>query len=461
MLPVPMKPSDPMRRQAGALRPGPVQILIAAGVFLVVALAGTLVLGMHDSEMEVRRKVDLLVLGSSLQARLSRELTGALFITSSLRSYFAVRHGKLQRDEVEAILDSLYRESRHVRNFAVAVGYRVTYIHPFKGNEKAVGLHYPDVPAQWPDVRRAIESAEPVLVGPLDLVQGGRGLIYRVPVFIDGKYWGLVSSVIDTGSLLGSALTDAAASGIAVAIRGKDGKGLRGAVFHGDPALFHNPDAQLINVAVPGGKWVMALQTAAAHQHDSGLLTLNGLVWLLALTLGWSTLVVLTQRVQLARLALFDGLTGLPNRLLVEDRIDRAMTALRRDPARTCLLLFIDLDGFKKVNDSLGHKAGDVALQQTAKRITGAVRKSDTVGRWGGDEFIVFLENVDRERVNDLVRKIRQVVELPTAWGGRQISVGASIGLAFAPDDGSTLDDLVRAADGRMYSDKNARSAAR
>ena len=147
--------------------------------------------------------------------------------------------------------------------------------------------------------------------------------------------------------------------------------------------------------------------------------------------------------------------------MLIKDRIDRAMSVLRRDPARTCLLLFIDLDDFKAVNDSLGHKAGDVVLQQTAQRITGAVRESDTVGRWGGDEFIVFLENVDQGRVNDLVRKIRQVVELPTAYGDRQINVGASIGLAFAPDDGGTLDDLVRAADGRMYSDKNARNAAR
>ena len=176
MLPVLNKPLFPMRREAGALRPGPAQMLIAAGVFLAVALAGTLTLGMHTGEMEARRKVDLLVFGTTLQARLSRELTGALFITSSLRSYLAVRRGDLQRDEVEAILASLYRESRHVRNFAVAVGYRVAYIHPVKGNEKAVGLHYPDVPAQWPDVRRAVESGKPVLVGPLDLVQGGSGV---------------------------------------------------------------------------------------------------------------------------------------------------------------------------------------------------------------------------------------------------------------------------------------------
>ena len=461
MPPVLNRPPTPMRREAGALRPGPAQMFIAAGVALTVALAGTLVLGMHTSEMEAHRKVNLLVFGSKLQARLNRELTGALFITSSLRSYLAVRGGDLQRDEVESVLASLHSESRHVRNFTVAVGYRVTYIHPVKGNEKAVGLHYPDIPAQWPDVRRAVESGKPVLTGPLNLVQGGTGLIYRVPVFVGERYWGLVSSVIDSDSLLNSALADAEAGGISVAIRGKDGKGLQGAVFHGDPALFGRPDVQLIDVDVPGGKWVMALQVNTAHGHDEGILTLHGLIWLLALTLGWSALVLLMQRAQLARLALFDTLTGLPNRGLIKDRIDRAMSVLRRDPARTCLLLFIDLDDFKAVNDSLGHKAGDVVLQQTAQRITGAVRESDTVGRWGGDEFIVFLENVDCSQIDGLIEKIRQAVELPTGIAQHQVTVGVSVGRAFAPDDGATLDDLVRAADGRMYSDKNARNAAR
>ncbi|MCW5575905.1 MAG: GGDEF domain-containing protein, partial [Burkholderiales bacterium] len=130
---------------------------------------------------------------------------------------------------------------------------------------------------------------------------------------------------------------------------------------------------------------------------------------------------------------------------------------LRRDQSRTCLLLFIDLDGFKQVNDRLGHKAGDTALQHTAQRITGAVRESDTVGRWGGDEFVVFMENVDRANVGEMVAKVRQVVELPTNHAQQQFSVGASIGLAFAPDDGNTLEDLLRAADARMYENKALR----
>jgi diguanylate cyclase (GGDEF)-like protein len=443
-------------REAGVFRPGLLHLLIAAGVCLTIILVGTLVVNLQAREIEARRQVDLLTAGSSLRARLSRELNSVLYLTSGMSSYLAVRHSSLEREEVEAILAGLHRDARHVRNFAVAVGFRVSYIYPVKGNEKAVGLHYPDVPTQWPDVKRAAESGIPLLIGPVPLVQGGSGLIYRVPIYIEDQYWGLLSSVIDSESLLNTAIAESTSDGAAIAIRGKNGAGMAGEVFWGDPALFSAPGVQLVDVEVPGGKWVIALrQTGTPPQL--ALWLMHGLVWLLAITLGWSTLVVLAQRAQLGQLALFDPLTGLPNRLLVRDRIDRAMAGLRRDPHRTCLLLFIDLDGFKQVNDRLGHKAGDTALQHTAQRITGAVRESDTVGRWGGDEFIVFMEHVDRASVGEMVAKVRQVVELPTHYAQQQFSVGASIGLAFAPDDGSTLEELLRAADARMYENKALR----
>jgi diguanylate cyclase (GGDEF)-like protein len=450
----------PPGHEAGSSRPGALHLLIAAFVCVTVIIAGTLVINLQEREIDARRKVDLLVFGSALQARLNRELNSVLFLTGGMSSYLVVRHADLQPAEVESILAALHRDSRHVRNFAVAVGHRVTYIYPAAGNEKVIGLNYSEIADQWPAIKRAIDSRKPLLIGPLNLVQGGSGLIYRVPIFVGDSYWGLLSSVIDADSLLGSALSGVAASGIAIAIRGKDGAGLQGAVFRGDPALFDDPDTQLIDVAVPGGKWVLALRAAAVPAHQA-LWLLHGLVWLLALTLSGSALVVLMQRAQLSRLALFDALTELPNRLLVEDRVDRAISGLRRDPEKTCLLLFIDLDGFKLVNDRLGHRAGDAVLKSTARRITGAVRETDTVGRWGGDEFIVFMENVERSQIDGLIEKIRQAVELPTGVAQHQVTVGVSVGRAFAPDDGATLDELVRAADERMYADKESRGAAR
>jgi sensor domain CHASE-containing protein len=217
--------SMPADHAARDSQPGVLHGLIAVAVCVATIIGGTLIINLQAREIEARNKVDLLVLGSALQARLSRELNSVLFLSSGLSSYLAVRRASLDRAEVESILEALHRDSRHVRNFAVAVGYRITYIYPVKGNEKAVGLNYSDAPVQWPDVKRAIDTGRPVLTGPLALVQGGSGLIYRVPIFAGGKYWGLLSSVIDTKSLLNSALSDTAADGIAIAIRGTNGQG--------------------------------------------------------------------------------------------------------------------------------------------------------------------------------------------------------------------------------------------
>ncbi len=446
--------------EAGGFRPSPFQLLIALLVCLAVLGAGTAIINQQVRDLEARQKVDLLVLGSSIRARLNRELNRVLYLTSGLSSYLAVRRNDLQRDEIEAILARLYHESSHVRNFAIAVGYRLTYVYPIKGNEKAIGLNYPDVPAQWPAIKRSIDSKQPVLIGPVKLVQGGTGLIYRVPIFINDNYWGLLSSVIDSESLLGEALSEGASGAYVLAIRGKDALGMAGEAFWGDATLFDQHDAQLFELEVPGGKWVMALRATMPPQQE-GLWLMRGLVWLLALILGWNTLIVLMQGSRLARLAMFDPLTRLPNRLLTSDRVNRALSGLRRDPGRTCLLLFIDLDGFKLINDRYGHKMGDLALQSAAGRVAGTLRAIDTVGRWGGDEFVVFMENVDPDSISGLIEKIRQTVELPVDSSSGPLKVGASIGFAFAPIDGMALDELVRAADERMYADKAARRVAK
>jgi len=393
-----------------------------------------------------------------MRARLMRELNSVLYLTSGLKSYLSVRHNQLQRDEVEGILAGLYNDARHVRNFGIAVGHTLTYIHPLQGNEKAIGLNYQNVPEQWRDVQRAIASEKPLLIGPLKLVQGGNGLIYRVPVFIKGKYWGLVSSVIDSDSLLRTALAENMTDDHAYALRGTNGEGMLGNVFLGDAALFSKPGTQLIDIEVPGGKWILALHSDTQRQQTV-IKVIYILVWFLGLMLGWFAYTVLNQRSNLARMALYDALTGLPNRVLVQDRVDHAMSVLRRDQKRNYLLLFVDLDGFKQVNDHLGHKAGDIVLQQVAQRIAKAVRDTDTVSRWGGDEFIVFMEHVDPDMAKVIIEKIRSAVETPVNVGNRDARVGASIGTAVAPVDGNNLTSLARAADERMYEEKRQRKA--
>jgi diguanylate cyclase (GGDEF)-like protein len=424
---------------------------VGAVLFLLVAVVGNSIL---DNRFEARRKVELMAFGAILQTRLTRDLDNALFLTGGLKSYLAVREGKLDRREVDAILKNLFEDSRHVRNFGVAVGYRLIYLYPIKGNEKAFGLDYRKVPGQLAAVQRVIDGGTPALLGPMKLVQGGTGLVYRVPVSVKGKYWGLISTVIDADSFFADALSRAKAENVDLAIRGRDARGLQGEVFRGDARLFGQSGVELVEMEVPGGKWVMALRGRALSFPAADLWRLRLLVWLLAAFLGWGAYALLMQRARLARLAMFDALTGLPNRTLIEDRVERAIAAQRRNPATVSALLFTDLDDFKQINDHHGHRAGDAVLQGVAERALHAVRDVDSVGRWGGDEMIVLLENAGRDKIPELVERVRGAIETPIQYAGLRLQVGVSIGVAIVPDDGDGVQDLIRRADRRMYEDK-------
>lgn len=146
-----------------------------------------------------------------------------------------------------------------------------------------------------------------------------------------------------------------------------------------------------------------------------------------------------------------DALTGLPNRTLLRDRLQLALNTARR--ARTRLaLLFLDLDRFKDVNDSLGHEIGDALLVSVATRLRGCVRDSDTVCRQSGDEFIVLLPSVrDANEAARVGEKILSQVGLPHAVLGHTIQLTCSIGIGMYPDDGTGIDELIRHADAAMY----------
>lgn len=159
---------------------------------------------------------------------------------------------------------------------------------------------------------------------------------------------------------------------------------------------------------------------------------------------------------QLEFLALHDPLTELPNRKLFMDRLSLAMALSQRNKTMVAVL-FLDLDGFKPVNDTHGHDAGDAVLKVIAARLLDALRKSDTVARIGGDEFgVVIADLVDKRHHLAVATKIRQAVRRPMNIKGHQVSLDCSVGVAMFPGDGRDVDILLKLADERMYEDKKA-----
>jgi diguanylate cyclase (GGDEF)-like protein len=158
----------------------------------------------------------------------------------------------------------------------------------------------------------------------------------------------------------------------------------------------------------------------------------------------------------LQSLALHDALTGLPNRRLLMDRLSLAIAHARRNKCAMAVM-YLDLDGFKQINDTLGHDAGDTLLGMVAARLVAAVRQEDTVARVGGDEFVIALWELRRgDEVAKLASKVIQAVSQPYSVQGRGVSITVSVGVSIYPTHGEDVETLMKNADLALYEAKRA-----
>ncbi len=159
---------------------------------------------------------------------------------------------------------------------------------------------------------------------------------------------------------------------------------------------------------------------------------------------------------KITEMALHDVITGLPNRMLLADRAHQAIVAATRRHSGIALL-YLDLDGFKAVNDNWGHEAGDEVLRQVGERLCGNIRETDTAARVGGDEFVVLVQEVaDYGRVQPIAEKLMSAINRPIRSAAGEHQIGVSIGIAMFPNDGIDLDCLMRSADKAMYRAKHS-----
>jgi len=260
-------------------------IVTAVAVFIALTGGAHFVVKAETDRLEQIERTKVQQRLSTLVSRIDAELNANVFLANGLVAYISAL-GDKYGDRMQAALKAVHDFGRHLRNIGVAPGNRLTFIYPLEGNEAALGLYFPEVPAQWPAVEKAIEGRTTVLAGPVNLKQGGIGLISRTPVFLeDGSYWGIFSLVLDMDSLFDAVGLSPEVDGIRYAMRGKDGRGAEGEVFLGDPELFAMESVQ-VRLAVPGGHWLAAAIPVGGWQYGQNyLLIVEGIGVLAALLL--------------------------------------------------------------------------------------------------------------------------------------------------------------------------------
>lgn len=358
----------------------------------------------------------------------------------------------------DIIAQRLLNKSQNVRNVTASPNNIIRYIYPLKGNESALGIDLSTIPSQNKAIQIAKKMGHVYLDGPVDLIQGGRGMIARYPIYADypynKAYWGTISVVIDFDKLLKtSGIYDLKAAEVAI----KNTTGTEALIF-GNLDTFDNPTTlQVINV--PYGKWQIAAKFNIAESSHIDFIQKTVITVLTTAIALIYLLIFLTYRnyktIHIA--AMQDELTQLPNRRYINEILKKMMGNKSNHTPFT--LLSIDVNDFKDVNDNFGHDVGDKFLKFIADKLKENVRNTDTVARMGGDEFLVVLNDVHTEQqVTTVLKSLKSKIESrPFYHNQDEIYPSISIGYAiYQSSNTASIDNLMTQADHSMYLNKNA-----
>ncbi|KJR39876.1 sensor domain-containing diguanylate cyclase [Vibrio navarrensis] len=439
--------------------------------FLFVVLSAGVVEVLNRNQLQVledhlqREAKDQL---SAIRSKLEATIVSDIYIVSSLATLVSL-HPSSNVQALNEASSKIIRKGRHLKNVVLAKDDVVNYVYPLSGNEQVLGLDYHTVPKQWASILKAKNIAEIFIAGPVNLVQGGRGLIARVPIFSDPplntQYWGVCSAVLNLDSLFTDVGLVSFAYKYKLAIKGYDSQGADGDIFWGEQETY---DLAFVREKVnfPYGGWVLAVAKneqflAGVPWYQLNIVRLLGYPILLLLGLVFITIYRLYD---IARIrSLHDELTGLPNRryfMYSLDRYFRHAQKLGKD--ETFAVINFDLDRFKHINDTFGHAAGDKVLLACAERVKSTLRSTDIIARIGGDEFLIILPRVQKqEDIAQLIEKLKSALcANPVVYESELIYLHVSIGYAFFHHDLRNFDDMLKEADDRMYLEKKLQREA-
>ncbi|TIH14649.1 PAS domain S-box protein [Marinifilum sp. JC120] len=226
---------------------------------------------------------------AAIRAQLEKEVNSNLLLIQGLADYVSY-HPELRTSELESYCQGMIFKSKLIKNIGVAPDYIVDYVYPLEGNEAVLGMDYRFHPDQWEQVKQVHDTGKMIVAGPIDLVQGGKGFVGRVPVFVRSNeyFWGIVSAVIDLDELFVRADLSSTHN-LNIAVRGVDGKGADGSVFYGDPELFDpGKRAVLTQVSLSNGSWQLAVMPDGGWGViPPGSLILHAVLFLFALSISF------------------------------------------------------------------------------------------------------------------------------------------------------------------------------
>lgn len=439
--------------------------ITVASICVLVGMAVTAhISGLVQDVVAAQHQQKALAKLSEGRTRLEGYIEASAALGKGIRGYVIQDH--LTQDEFAKFSAELIDDVPYIRSVGLAPDNILQFLYPLEGNEKAIGLNYRNNSEQWPSIEEAMRTRSSVLVGPFELVQGGRALLLRVPVYPPGfpgeamddrSYWGVATLVIDEKALITASGLAEQVDGYRIAIVSRTEPGQPPTLVFGDPELLALESVSL-PLSISGARlWeILAFPVGgwALHSEEVWMSRIFG--GLISVIFAAMAFMLVFEVYKVRTMALYDPLTGLANRRLLEDRMSQ-LAALSDRNGDGFEIFYIDLDAFKPINDTHGHAVGDQVLIEIGHRLKNQTRQTDTVARVGGDEFIVLTSGAMNEdsRKQFLLRMSKQVNK-EFEYPGARIDISASIGFASYPAEATDIEKLMRIADVRMYNQKSA-----
>lgn len=401
---------------------------------------------------------------SAIERRLAHSLSATRILAQGVRQ----QNGIITQFDTYA--DEVITAVGGVSNLQLAPDGIISHIFPLEGNEKAIGHNILKDDHRLKEALLAISERKLTLAGPFELVQGGIAIIGRNPIYLPGKegekFWGFASALIYLEDLLKvTELNSLHERGYSYQLQRTNPNTGENHTFARSTSPL-TEDTYAVSINVPNSTWKLVISRSKnIPKWRSSIGYIMSVI--IALLIAWIARYVLLQpetlrRVvkektrELEQLAYYDHLTGLVNRRYLNEQLNKIFKGYSRYN-KPAVLMYLDLDNFKKINDSMGHNTGDALLQQIALRLKGCVRPNDLVARLGGDEFsILLLDRLSIRDVSRIAEKLITTIEQPVTLEHKSFSISTSVGITLLPADGHNADSILRNADMAMYSAKKA-----
>ena len=426
-------------------------VLSLVAFAIVLVLATVISYYILTSEMKNQQE-KVQFMAESISGRIEERLLSRTYLTRMWEIIVTENQGMMTEESFDLVATQFYEDYEDVDRIMLIRNDNIEYIYPEGGN-----FYNP--------IEENILSREILAInGPVDIVGGEKGILITRRLYTDSDYsdstfWGYAVITLDLNQMLNEMnLTGMEDTGIIFRLI----DGTSGLILTESDDEFRNTTVETVVTVPDGGTWILSLTQKEGWISIRELVTIIGAVLIisvLAAYLVYSMLSLKARGKDLEKMSYYDNLTGLLNPRSYKEKTED----LKKKKAPYCLI-YMDLNDFKHVNDTYGHKAGDELLKIVSKRLANSIRDKDHAYRVGGDEFVVVVDGAhDKGFFDNIITRIRDNVARDVVIGGGKTRLKVSISCGFAryPEDGKSFEEVAQKADDAMYYNKRLMKARR